>query len=86
MSMSTYDNDIGHSTDLGPFSVFPFFDPGNFTTSIQGVPEKADTNVCVHNLKTYFMHVFVTMISYSHVLFKVVATNPRSIDQILFKI
>ncbi len=26
---------IGHSTDLGPLSVFfPFFDPGDFTTSI----------------------------------------------------
>ena len=32
-------------------------------------------------LKTYFMHVVVTVISYSHILFKVVATNPSSMDQ-----
>ena len=46
---------------------------------LQGVPEKAGTRMCPY-FKAYVMYVLVTMISDSHVLFKVVATNPRSID------
>ena len=54
--------------------------------SCSGCPRKNGYERMCPYLKTYFMYVLVTMISYSHVLFKVVATNPRSIDQILFKI
>ncbi len=51
-----------------------------------GCPRKSGYERMCPYLKTYFMYVLETMISYSHVFFKVVTTNPRSIDKILFKI
>ncbi len=49
--------------------------------TIQVIPVKVDTNVCVNISKYNFLYVLVTMISYNHVPIKVpVATNPRSLN------
>ena len=45
-----------------------------------GCPRKSGYGRMYPYLKIYFMYILVNMISYSHVFFKVVATNPRPID------